>query len=72
MVNATISCVRLRDLSALGRSRPSVPGGAGPRRPSASPRRTGPDASSIATGTPRRPNTLSSRPGANDLVASTI
>jgi hypothetical protein len=37
MVAATISCVRLRDLSALC-----------------------------------RPNTLSSRPGANDLVAATI
>jgi hypothetical protein len=72
MVAATDPCVRMRDLTALGRSRPAESGGAGPHRPSASRRRTGTDTSGIGTGTPPRPNTLSSRPGADGPVASTI
>src|SRR5256885_618131 len=36
MIDATLSRVRLRDLAGLGRSRTTRPGGAGPRRPSAS------------------------------------
>src|SRR5205814_7545148 len=72
MVDAAISRARLRDLAGLGRSRPAPPGGAGPRRPSASRRRTGADASSIAAGTSPRPRAASSRPGSDDLVASTI
>jgi len=60
MAEATTSRVRLHDLSALG------------RYPSASSRRVGTDASSIATAAPRRPNTFSSRPAADDLMASAI
>ena len=56
MVDATISCVRLRDLSAW--AAPALSGG-GPPLAVRFPRRT-------------RRYTLSSRPGANDLVASTI
>jgi hypothetical protein len=72
MIDATISRARLRDLAGLGRSRPVSPGDAGQRRPSASRRRTGTDASSIAAGTSTRPRATSSRPGSDDLVASTI
>jgi len=72
MVDATISWVRLRDLARLGRSRLVQTGEAGPRKPSASRRRPGTDASSIATRPPARPKRASSRPGPDDLVASTI
>jgi hypothetical protein len=61
MVDATLSRVRMRDLIGLGRCRPC-----------ASPRRTGTDGDAIAAGTPRRPRATSSRPGADDFVASTI
>jgi hypothetical protein len=72
MVDATISCARLRDLTALGRFRPGRAGGAGALGPSASRRRTGTDGAAIAAGTSPRPSTPSSRPGTDDLVASTI
>jgi hypothetical protein len=72
MVDAMLSRVRLHDLDVLGRYRPAESGGAGLHRPSAARRRTGPDASSIATGTPSRPSRPSSRPGTDDFMASTI
>jgi hypothetical protein len=72
MMDATISCVRLRDLTCLGRSRLAYAGEAGPGEPSASRRRVGTDASSIATGPSPRPRRASSRPGTYDLVASII
>jgi hypothetical protein len=48
MVDATISRARLRDLARLGRSQLAQPGKAGPFKPSASRRRPGTDAGSIA------------------------
>jgi hypothetical protein len=73
MVDAMLSCVRLHDdLDVLGRSLTAEPGGAGLHRPSAACRRTGPDASSIASGTPSRPSRPSSRPGTDDFMASAI
>jgi hypothetical protein len=72
MVDATISRARLRDLAALGRSRPGHGGEAAATGPSASRRRTGTDGAAIAAGTSPRPSTTSSRPGSDDLVASTI
>src|SRR5260221_2052112 len=72
MIDATISCARLRDLACLGRSRPAQPGEAGLRRPSASRRRTGTEASGIAASTSARPGAARSRPGSDDLMASTI
>ena len=72
MIDATISCARLRDLAGLGRFRAAPPGRAGQRSPSASRRRTGTDAFSIAAGTSPRPRQASSRPGSDDLMASTI
>src|SRR6266403_3270111 len=67
MIDAMLSRARLRDLGGLGRSRTPRPGGAGPRRPSASRRRTGTDGAAIAAGTSPRPNTPSSRPGTDDF-----
>src|SRR6266540_3899746 len=49
MGDATISRARLRDLACLGRARPAETGAAGLRRTSASHRRAGTDAASIAT-----------------------
>ena len=72
MIDATLSRVRMRDLGGLGRSRPARPGGAGPRRPSASRRRTGTDGAAIGTGTSPRPSAPSSRPGTDDFMASII
>src|SRR5260221_3425658 len=72
MIDATISCARLRDLACLGRSRPAQPGEAGLRRPSTSRRRTGTDASGIAASTSVRPRAARSRSGSDDLMASTI
>jgi hypothetical protein len=60
LVDVTISRVRLRDLAALGRAR------------RAARRRTGADGAAIAAGTSPRPSTPSSRPGTDDLMASTI
>jgi hypothetical protein len=72
MIDATISCVRLRDLACLGRVLLDRAGGAGTPKPHASRRRPGTDASSIAARPSPRPRQASSRPGADDLVASTI
>jgi len=72
MVDATTSRARLRELACLGRSWVAQPGTAGPRNPSASRRRGGTDASSIAAATSTRPKQASPRPGTDDLVASTI
>ncbi len=72
MIDATVSRVRLSDLTVLGRSRPAEPGGAGLHRPSPAGRRAGTDATRIAAVTPTRPSTPSSRPGTDDPVASTI
>jgi hypothetical protein len=72
MIDSTLSRVRMHDLNALGRSRTAESGGAGLHRPSASCRRTGPDATGIAAGTPTRPSTPSSRPETDDFVESII
>jgi hypothetical protein len=72
MVDAPISCARLRDLAALRRSRLGDGGEAAAAEPSASRRRTGTDGPAIGAGTSPRPSTTSSRPGSDDLVASTI
>ena len=72
MVDATISCVRLRGLDALGRSRRVRAGAAAANPPCAARRRTGTDGAAIAAGTSPHPSTPSPRPGTDDLVASTI
>jgi hypothetical protein len=72
MVDATISCVRVRDLTGLGRSRAHVGRATAAAAACAARRRTATDASSIAGGTPPRPRAASSRPGVDDLMASTI
>jgi hypothetical protein len=72
MVEATISCVRLPDLARLGRSRLFHARCAGPEEPSASRRPRLTDATSIGESLPPRPRAASSRPGDDDLVASTI
>jgi hypothetical protein len=72
MVDATISRVRLRDLARLGRFRrrsgrcAAVAATYASRRPSVT------DATSIGDGLAPRPKAASSRPGTDDLVASTI
>jgi hypothetical protein len=68
MSSSTISRVRLRDLSGLGRSGLVPAGKAGPHKTCASPRRLLTDATSIAEEPPRRPRPPSSRPEADDLV----
>jgi len=72
MVDATISCVRLRVLDALGRFRCDRAGAAAAVTARAARRRTGTDGAAIAAGTSPRPSTPSPRPGEDDLVASTI
>jgi hypothetical protein len=72
MIDATISRARLRDLARLGRSGLTQAGGAGSREAYASPRRGLTDASGIGKPSPRRPTQTSPRPGAGDLMASTI
>jgi hypothetical protein len=72
MVDATISRVRPRDLAGLGRSRPARAGGAAANSPSAARRRTDADGAAITAGTSPRPSAPSSRPGTDDLMASTI
>jgi len=72
MVDATISRARLRNLACLGRSRPAETGAAGLRRSSASRRRAGTDAASIATVPSLCPRAASSRPESDDLMASPI
>jgi hypothetical protein len=72
MTDATISRARLRDLASLGRCRRPESGGAGLHPPSASFRQAVTDASSIGDTLPKRPRATSSRPEADDLVASII
>jgi hypothetical protein len=72
MVDATISSGRLRDLAGLGRGHTRTGRCAAVTGASAARRRTATDGAAIAGGTPPRPRPPSSRPGANDLVASTI
>jgi len=73
MVDATISGVRMRDLTRLGRSRPRAGALAAPARDRPLRRRqSGTDAASIATGLTPRPRAASSRPGTDDLMASPI
>jgi hypothetical protein len=72
MADATISCARLRDLARLGRFGLTQAGGAGSREACASPRRVLTDASGIGKPALRRPTQTSPRPGAGDLMASTI
>jgi hypothetical protein len=72
MVDATISPGPVRDLAGLGRSHTHVGRKAAAVGASAARRRTAADGAAIAGGTPPHPRPPSSRPGANDLVASTI
>ena len=73
MIDAMISCARLRDLACPGRSRTRQEGLAAlPTGTSASRRQGGADAASIAAALPPRPRAASSRPGGDDLVASII
>ena len=72
MVDATISRVRLRDLACLGRSRHGSRAFSPSAAPYASRRQRITDATSIGDALPPRPGAASSRPGTDDLVASTI
>jgi len=74
MIDATISRVRLRDLPCLGRPRIrcAAAGGVAASAPGASRRQAVTDAPSIGDVLPPRPRAASSRPGAGDLMASTI
>ena len=72
MVDATISSGRLRDPAGPGRSRTHNGRAAAAVGASAARRRTAADGAAIAGGTPARPRPPGSRPGANDLGASTI
>jgi hypothetical protein len=74
MVDATISRARLRGLARLGRARgrcAAAEGVAAPP-PHASRRQAATDAASIGDVLPPRPRAASPRPGADDLMASTI
>jgi len=72
MAEAMISRVRMRDLARPGRFRPDAGREAAWRRACASQRESGTDVSSIAAALPSRPGAASSRPGVDDLMASTI
>jgi hypothetical protein len=73
MVDATISRARLRDLACLGRGHLADVGGADLHQLSASRRRAVTDtATGIADVTSPRPRAASSRPEADDLMASPI
>ena len=72
MVDPTISSGRMRDLAGLGRVRAHAGRAAAVADACASRRRTATDGAAIGGGTPPRPRPASSRPGANDLVGSTI
>jgi hypothetical protein len=72
MVDATISRVRMRELARPGRFRHRVGRVAACAATSASRRPSVTDATSIGDGLPPRPEAASSRPGTDDLVASTI
>src|SRR5687767_13124971 len=73
MVDATISCARMRELACPGRSRARHRRLAAPLPVACASRRQGiADASSIANALPPRPRAASSRPEGDDLLASTI
>jgi hypothetical protein len=72
MVDATISCVRMRDLARLGRFRLCHGRVAAPAESCASRRLPVTDATSIGNGLSPRPRAASSRPATDDLMASTI
>jgi hypothetical protein len=72
MVDATISCVRMRDLTRLGRFRLCHGRLAALAQSCASRRQTVTDATSIGDGLSPTPRAASSRPATDDLAASTI
>jgi hypothetical protein len=72
MVDATISRVRLRDLACLGRSGVRLRAFGPPGVACASRRQAVADASGIGDVLSPRPRAASSRPGTDDLMASTI
>jgi hypothetical protein len=72
MVDAMILRARLRDLAVLGRSQAFGSHSVAAESPSASPRCEFIDTPGIDELTPPHPKTPSSRPGADDLMASTI
>jgi hypothetical protein len=72
MIEATILRARLRDLARLGRFRLAQAGRAGPRKPCASRRRPGADASSMAAEPSTRSKRAGSRPAPDNLMAATI
>jgi hypothetical protein len=74
MVDATISCVRLRGLARLSRApnRHAAAGGVAAPALRASRRQAATDAVSIGDVLPPRPRAASPRPGSDDLMASTI
>jgi hypothetical protein len=72
MVDATISRVRMRDLACLGRSGARLRAFGPAADACASRRQAVTDASGIGDVLPPRPRAASSRPGTDDLLASTI
>jgi hypothetical protein len=73
MIDAMISCARMRDLASPGRSRAwQQRHSALLPNPSASRRQDVTDASGIGNALPPRPRATSSRPEGDDLVASII
>jgi len=74
MVDATLSCARLRRLANLGFAEAGRlgAGGAAPTGLRASRQHPVADAASIADGLPPRPRAASRLPGTGDLMASTI
>jgi hypothetical protein len=72
MVDATISCVRMRELAAPGRFGAGTAAGGVRSSTCASHRRTSADATSIGAVTPLRPGAASSHPAVDALAASTI
>ncbi len=72
MIDATISRVRVAIWHAWAAQSPPAAGGAGLREAYASPRRPLPAATSSEKCPPRRPRRTSSRPEADDLMASII
>jgi hypothetical protein len=72
MIDAPISCVRMRDLVRLGRYQGWDPRAAGLPAPCASRAESLTDATGIAESLGPRPRAASSRSGAGDLVASII
>lgn len=69
-VDATISRVRMRDLTRSGRFRLDADRSTALRRACASRRKSGTEASGIATTLPSRPGAVSPRSGGGDPVAA--